>query len=212
MSMPGKRHVQIQWRRTNDGGLQMKSPVQYLLASLLIATTLGTATMPAPVQAEEHSCHGTLGAITVDNLRVPQNAICVLNGTFVEGSVKVEQNATLEANQVWVVGNVQAENARNIVVNHSSWVGGSVQIKQGGGASVLSSHVTGDIQYDHNRSYLRANNNRVDGSIQVLGNAGGAEIFSNIVNGNLQCKENHLAPTGGGNFVGGTKEDQCASL
>jgi hypothetical protein len=39
----------------------------------------------------------------------------------------------------------------------------------------------------------------------VIGNSGGGEIFRNVINGNLQCKENRPASTGGGN-----KEDQCS--
>ena len=37
-------------------------------------------------------------------------------------------------------------------------------------------------------------------------------IEGNVIDGNLQCKENRPAPTGGNNRVGGTKEDQCSSL
>ena len=43
-------------------------------------------------------------------------------------------------------------------------------------------------------------------------NTGGVAIGQNTVNGNLQCKENAPAPTGGRNVVQGSKEDQCASL
>ena len=168
--------------------------------------------LPGISAAEERTCRGTLGAITVDNLRVPQNATCKLNGTLVKGTIKVERNATLNARGVRVVGNVQAENAKNVVVTNSSRVGGSVQVKQGGAAAVTSSQITGDIQYDANTRYLKANSNNVGGSIQVVGNSGGAEIFRNVINGNLQCKENRPAPTGGGNVVGGNKEDQCAAF
>jgi hypothetical protein len=45
--------------------------------------------------AEERVCRGTLGAITVDNLRVPQGATCSLVGTYIKGTVKVEGSATL---------------------------------------------------------------------------------------------------------------------
>ena len=41
--------------------------------------------------AEERVCRGTIGAVTVDNLRVPQGATCTLNGTYVKGTVKVER-------------------------------------------------------------------------------------------------------------------------
>jgi hypothetical protein len=178
---------------------------------------LATAVAPSPASAEERTCRGTLRAVTVDNLRVPQDATCELVRTYVKGTITVQRNATLIARGVRVIGNVQAENAKNVVVTYRrssgivyrSRIGGSVQVKQGGAATVRRARVTGDIQYDANRRYLRANRNKVGGSIQVVGNSGGAEIFRNVINGNLQCKENSPAPIGGGNVVGGNKEDQC---
>jgi hypothetical protein len=166
----------------------------------------------ATTQAEERSCSGTLGKVTVDNLRVPQGATCTLKGTYVKGTVKVEAGASLTAVKVTVIGNVQAENARTVVVREGSRIGGSVQVKQGGSASVTGSQITADIQYDQQAGYLVANDNRVGGSIQVIGNDGGAEIFRNRVNGNLRCKENSPPPTGGRNVVGGNKEDQCRNF
>jgi hypothetical protein len=187
--------------------LHRKMPV--LLAGFLLGFLVLLA-LPSETHAEERTCRGTLGAVTVDNLRVPQNATCTLNGTSVKGTIKVERDATLNARGVRVVGNVQAENARNVVVTNSSRIGGSVQVKQGGAATVTSSRITQDIQFDANRRYLKANSNNVGGSIQVIGNSGGAEIFRNVINGNLQCKENRPAPTGGGNRVDGSKEGQCS--
>ena len=52
----------------------------------------------------------------------------------------------------------------------------------------------------------------VGGSVQVFQNSGGVAISRNRIDGNLQCKENSPAPTGGGNVVQGNKEDQCARL
>ncbi len=179
------------------------------MAAAAAVAAVGAAALPTSAQAEERACRGALGARTVDNLRVPTGATCRLTGTYVKGTIKVQRRATLVARGVRVVGNVQAEGARNVVVQRRSRVGGSVQVEQGGAATVRRSRIVGDIQYDHNRRYLRANRNRVGGSIQVIGNSGGAEIFSNVVNGNLQCKENRPRPTGGGNVVGGNKEDQC---
>jgi hypothetical protein len=166
----------------------------------------------APALAEERVCRGTIGATTVDNLRVPEYANCVLLGTRVKGTVKVEWNATLRAEDVVVIGNVQAENAKNVRVQDGSRVGGSVQVKQGGAATVSDSRVEGDIQYDSNSAMLRVLRNRVGGSVQAFQNVGGLEIRRNTIDGNLQCKENRPAPVGGRNVVGGNKEDQCARL
>lgn len=168
--------------------------------------------VPQAAHADERSCRGSLGAITVDNLRVPQKATCTLRGTRVKGTITVQRGATLIATSVRVVGNIQAENHKNVVVKGSSRVGGSIQVKQGGAASVRNTRVTGDIQYDHNRRPLVAAGNRVKGSIQVVGNRGGATIARNVINGNLDCKENRPRPIGGGNRVGGSKTDQCERL
>jgi hypothetical protein len=179
---------------------------------LIAALALLAAAIPQAAFGEERSCRGTMGAITVDNLRVPSGATCTLQGTRVKGTITVRRGATLIASRIKVIGNIQAENAKNVVVNGASRVGGSIQIKQGGGATVRGTRVKQDIQYDHNRKPLRAENNRVGGNIQVVGNRGGAVIAGNLVNGNLDCKENRPAPTGGGNRVGGSKTDQCERL
>ncbi|MGH8131545.1 MAG: hypothetical protein ACRES3_11890 [Steroidobacteraceae bacterium] len=165
-----------------------------------------------PASAEERVCRGTIRATTVDNLRVPDYANCVLLGTRVKGTIKVEWSATLRAEDVVVIGNVQAENARNVRVLDGSRVGGSVQVKQGGAATVSDSRVEGDIQYGSNSAKLQVLRNIVGGSVQAFQNKGGLEIRRNTIDGNLQCKENAPAPVGGRNIVGGNKEDQCARL
>jgi len=48
--------------------------------------------------------------------------------------------------------------------------------------------------------------------VQAFQNRGGVTISRNRIDGNLQCKANRPAPRGGGNIVGGNKEDQCARL
>ena len=182
----------------------------------VIAIAVGALTVGVfaaePARAEERTCRGTIGATTLDNVRVPDGAKCVLQGTTVQGTVKVETNAVLVARDVRVIGNVQAEDARNVKVVQTSRVGGSVQVKQGKAAKVVNSKINADIQYDANNGLLRAIDNKVGGSIQVMQNTGGVVIRANRVDGNLQCKENSPAPTGGGNVVQGNKEDQCAGL
>lgn len=162
--------------------------------------------------AEERICRSSLGAVTLDNVRVPQNAVCNLTSTRVQGTVYVGTNATLTARKVMVIGNIQAENAKQVNVLEGSRVGGSVQVVQGGGASVNDSFVDADIQYTSNNKLLRALRNNVGGNIQVFQNTGGAELRRNVIDGNLQCKHNIPAPIGAFNVVGGNKEDQCRRL
>lgn len=174
--------------------------------------TLGLSVLalsPATTFAEERTCRGTIGAQTVDNLRVPDGASCTLQGTTVKGTIKVESDATLKAYDVRVIGNVQAEDARRVIVAQGSRVGGSVQVVQSGVAKVLGSRVNGDILFDENNGLNAARNNFIGGQMQAFQNTGGVKIYDNRIEGNLQCKQNDPRPVGSGNVVDGNKEDQC---
>ena len=59
----------------------MSGPKLALTATTALAA-FGVLALPA--LAEERSCRGTLGQVTVDNLRVPQGATCTLSGTHVK--------------------------------------------------------------------------------------------------------------------------------
>lgn len=167
----------------------MKRPFSSVLAGVAV---LGATLAYAPaVHAEERVCRGTIGATVVDNLRVPQGTYCVLNRTYVQGTVKVEGAASLRAYRVRVVGNVQAEGHRGVAMAYSV-VAGSIQLEQGGNASLGA--------------------NRVGSDIQLFTNRGSQVVNRNRINGNLQCKSNIPAPRGSGNVVGGNKEDQCRRL
>ena len=77
---------------------------------------------------------------------------------------------------------------------------------------VEDSRVDGNIQLEQGRG-LTLNRNIVDGDIQVFSNRSGYKnIYSNRVDGNLQCKSNSPAPKGARNIVKGNKEDQCRRL
>jgi len=185
--------------------------IRKLLATSVLAAALATVAA-SPAGAEERVCRGSLGAITVDNLRVPQGATCTLHRTRVEGTIKVERGAILRATAVRVIGNVQGENAAAVNVSQGSRIGGSFQVVQGGRARLLDSRLNGDVLVDEDRRAIRIQRNIVGGNIQAFQNTGGVHIARNWVDGNLQCKENRPAPTGGGNVVQGNKEDQCARL
>ena len=179
---------------------------------LVLLLTVASGIAATPVAAEEYACRGTVGARTLDNVRVPSGATCVLDGTTVKGTVTVGADATLKARRARVVGNIQAENHKLVVVNGGTTVGGSIQIVQGGAYKVVGVKVTGSIQTDDNSGVSLLRNNTVDADIQVIKHRNGVEISTNRVDGNLQCKENSPAPTGGGNVVRGNKEDQCKRL
>lgn len=176
-------------------------------------------------------CRGSVGAISVEKVIVPDGASCILTGTQVQSDVEVKGNASVRTEagarvggnvtgagssrvvvlDTRVIGNVQTDNTATVVVRGATSVGGNIQIKQGGTATVENATVNGDVQFEQNRRAIQAARNRVGGNFQVFGNTGGVNLVSNRVAQNLQCKENRPAPTGSGNTAG-SKEDQCARL
>jgi hypothetical protein len=161
--------------------------------------------------AEERVCRGTIGAIALDNIRVPDGRRCVLNGTRANGSVVVGTGSTLVAYGVRINGNLQAEGSYSVELRQFSTVGGSVQIVQGGGARIDNASINGDLQFDSNDRFVQAVGNSIGGNLQAFQNTGGVRIAKNVIDGNLQCKANKPKPTGGGNQAS-SKEDQCARL
>lgn len=179
------------------------------LASTAVAMTAALAAQPAA--AEETTCTGTVGAVALDNLYVPDRANCVLDRTRLNGSVVVGRGASLRAHGVTINGNLQAEGAAFVGVGGFSTVGGSVQVVQGGSATIERARIKGDLQLESNQGAIAASGNTLGGSLQVFQNIGGVSLVNNRVNGNLQCKENVPVPTGSGNRSP-SKEDQCARL
>jgi hypothetical protein len=165
----------------------MRTRLGSAVALSLAAIAFGVA----PALAEERSCRGKLGAVTVDNLRVPQGATCRLNGTKIKGTLQVQRGATLKASRIRVVGSIQADGAANVNIARSRIIG-SIQVVQGRNSKLHRNSVNHDVQYFENRGVV--------------------SITRNAIDGNLQCKENRRPPVGGGNRVEGVKEDQCARL
>lgn len=163
----------------------------------VILAAFGLLMVAGPVSADERTCRGTIGAATVDGLRVPQGATCTLQGTTVKGTIASASWATSRARMP----------RRSSWPRVPAWAAASRSSRANRRRS--SSRVIGDIQFDDNGSKNVARRNLVGGSVQAFQNDGGVAIFGNRIDGNLQCKENSPRPTGGGNIVGGNKEDQC---
>ena len=175
----------------------------------------GTPQPPVPPSGSlsgNVTCDGLrIGADSLDTVIVPANAVCVLEGTRLVGSILVGSGASLTATGVTVNGNLQADGSVQVIVVGASRFGGSVQVKQGGSASIGGAQIGGDLQFDAMRGPLAASGNRIDGNLQAVGNRGGLTVSGNAMKGNLQCKENLPAPTGAGNTAA-LKEDQCRGL
>jgi subtilisin family serine protease len=139
----------------------------------------------------EYRCTGTVHWITADNLVVPPDETCNLVSARIKGTLKVEEGATLDASGLYVKGGIQAKKAVSVQISDSI-VDGNVEIEEGGSAFLQGTQIQGGAKFMKNSSSIFISNNRIQG--------------------NLQCKENQLMPTGGGNLVQGSKEDQCSGL
>lgn len=58
-----------------------RSGITAVSLAVIAAAVTATGLVPATAQADETTCQGTIGAETVDNLRVPEGAACTLVGT-----------------------------------------------------------------------------------------------------------------------------------
>lgn len=184
--------------------------VSMLFFAITMAATIFFVGAPV-AQADDFVCNSTIGAITVDNLVVPQNRTCRLEGTRVEGNIIVNRAAVLNAQSVRVDGNIQAEGARNVVVRGGSVIGGDIQLIDGRRANIAWSRIGGTLLFDENEGQILARGNRINGDLQAFNNTGGVGLNNNRMGGNMQCKENVPAPTGSGNTAS-SKEDQCTNL
>ena len=148
-----------------------------------------------------------------DDFEIPAGVGCAMDGTRVAGSVKLNPGASLDAIDVIVDGNIQAEGAAGLAVVGSD-VQGSIQFERGGSVLVQDTTIAGSLQLVSNDGPLLAIDNRIGGDLQAFENRGGPEItfVGNVIDGNLQCKQNVPRPGGIGNLVGGNAEDQCARL
>jgi hypothetical protein len=187
--------------------------MEHLMNTPILLSTLSALLMTASLSAtaEEYRCTGAVGAVSLDNIFVPDGANCTLNRTRAQGSIVVGTGARLSATSVAVTGNLQAEGADDVRVGGRSTFGGSVQIVQGQSAAIVNARINGDILFDENTAAVSASGNIIGGNLQAFKNMGGVSVISNRMKGNLQCKENIPAPTGGGNQAA-SKEDQCARL
>lgn len=151
------------------------------------------------------------------------NVVDVRN-TTINGNVQGESFRSLDLHVSRVNGSVQLKKW-TVNVQICGTRTQNIQVEEGtagrlliGGtcASFGGNTTSGNIQVVKNRlttSPAQIHNNTVGGDLQVFTNSGSVaiDIRGNSIRGNLQCKENRPAPTGGGNTAA-KKEDQCRTF
>lgn len=124
------RKIHGNWWFMTSNANKEANPLKYTQGrlSIVVAVVSLVSLAASSAVAAERVCRSTLGAVTVDAIRVPTGATCTLNGTFVRGNVKVDPNATLVANDVLVIGDVQGDAARNVAVSNESRISGPCRL------------------------------------------------------------------------------------
>jgi hypothetical protein len=181
----------------------------FLISALTLLITLASS---ASAPAADTLCTGSLGAVQVDNLVVPEDASCTLNGTIVGGNLTVRKNATLIAYAVQVSNDVQADNATTVNIYPGSSVGHNLKIVRSGAAEIQSVEIDNDLQVNENDQAVNVADSTIGHNLKADKNTGGVSINSNYIGANLQCKDNDPPPTGSGNIVIGNMENQCANF
>lgn len=124
----------------------------------------------------------------------------------VDGNVQVKRAEEVRLNSQRVRGDVQVEGSTRGLDVRGSTVNGDVQVKYTS-TFLQNSRVDGNVQHEEGRQLVMWRNS-VGADTQAFKNRGWLDVVSNTIRGNLQCKENQ-APSGWGNVVRGSKEDQC---
>jgi hypothetical protein len=177
------------------------------------AFTLFTGGLPAATAGagSNVTCrNATLGAMTVANVVVPQNARCVLLGTRVTGNLELAAGAGVDASEARIDGNVGGDGTGSVQLAGGR-IGGSVQLRRGQELVLGGTSVNGSVQLEAMPGTIALRDLSVNGDVQLFGNRGGAVLSRITANGNLQCSGNKPAPTGGGNLAS-SKEGQCRPL
>ena len=118
----------------------------------------------ADADTDPEACDGTVGAVRVEEVEVPNGVPCVLDGTSVAGNVRVGSDATFDAGAVDVDGDVQSEGARAVDVTAASVVQGNIQVEQGGSSIVTDTRIDGNLRWEAQSGPLVAERNTIDGN------------------------------------------------
>lgn len=183
-----------------------------------ILAALAFAAVSIPAMADTQCTSRLSGSF--ENIDVPAGATCTLVNAHVDGTVKVYGKLrVLDGRRGTLIdGNIQAEPGNmGVEIGKGVEINGDVQIVEAFGPTViLEAFIGGSVQYKESYAKLTVRGATIGSDLQMekttVAGAPSGSIFFNTIDGNLQCQENYLAPVGGGNVVGGNKEDQCAGF
>ncbi len=181
-------------------------------------TILGSVNRPV-------DCTGTLGAVTIANVVVPDGATCTLTGSIVTGSIKVGAGSSLYTSGATIAGNVQATDGPLTVRLIDTNIGLNVHVEQairkvviGSAGCTVDPTVGNDVILQGNFGAIALCYLSVGNDVILQGNAKSIGVFHNEVGNNIiaqnntgnfvRLRYNHVGFTGGGgiNFQDNTSQ------
>jgi hypothetical protein len=191
---------------------EVDSMKRILLAAGMASAALVTAGLTAPAalaSAPNATCTGDLPPGTYQNVTVPAQATCGMNGTDnIIGNVTVATGATLQDGGAAIGGNLQADHAANVTV--AGTVGGDVQLTATSGVNGVCDVTVGHdlvVQNSAAASSIFGCNpfqTLIRGNLTVQNNTGTVSVMLTTVAGNISVHNNTGGGTGvAGNFAGG---------
>jgi hypothetical protein len=174
-----------------------------LVASLLVAL-LAVLYGSSPASAADTQCNGVkgapevIGAVTVDQVVVPDGGFCVLDGTTVNQNVILGTGSNLRTLNAQVGGNIQGTNGPRVVRILETDVQGNIQVKKathaviiGHAGCTVDPYVGGNIQLEENLGGIGICQMTIEEDLQLFKNSGRIRVVDNDVGENLQVTDNN---------------------
>jgi hypothetical protein len=172
------------------------------VAALLVAL-LAALYGASPASAADTQCAGTpgaaerIGAVTVDQVVVPDGAFCRLEGTTVNQNVIIGVGSNLGTLNAQVGGNIQGTNGPRGVRILETDVQGNIQLKKathpiviGHAGCTIDPYVGGNIQLAENRGGIGICEMTIEEDLQLTKNTGRIMVRNNDVGENMQIADN----------------------
>jgi hypothetical protein len=150
------------------------------------------------------ACTGVVANVSVDNVVVPEGAVCVLAGTQVRGNVLAKPGSTLQVSPgTQVFGNVEAKQGARLFVSPSKF-GGHVKCDGCLVVSISSSLIGGNLQ-SVGAAGAFVFRTDVGGNVEIVGTTGVAPVMLSqaVVGGDVKLEKNEVPLSVGGITVGG---------
>jgi hypothetical protein len=97
-----------------------------VLSAFAVVALVSLSTVATAGAAASQTCNGTFTGATFDSIVVPNDAVCILVDSQVNGNVTVRRHAYFEANNTDVTGRVISLAADTVFLHDGATVGGSV--------------------------------------------------------------------------------------